>query len=280
MKTLLAAVGMTFLALPAFAQVEGAVACSTIRDANGAIVVDNMTDGGGIRSCVVTPDSVRFRIYEIGLCTEEPTIANYQSVCDAIFSDPSARQVEVSVAGSETTLVPEATFSEGTYSHAIILSAGDFAIKHADRFSEAMVGFGSSTGEYCATRAATAAESDGESYVECSSNPVAASYFTEVIGRFPESPACGGYDANPSGQVNICLLADRSTEAVEGELANFILVIQEFANPVKITANSTEISADMRLTNMMGIEDTYESVGRTGYVSYFLNGVEFAVRAR
>lgn len=280
MKILIATMGLAFFALPAFAQVQGAVACTNIRDSNGAIVVSDMTYGGGTRSCLVTPDSVRFRIYEIGLCTEEPTVANYQTVCDSIFSDSSARQIEVSVSGSETTLVPEATFSEGTYSHAIILSAGDFAIKHADRFSEAMVGFGPSTGEYCATRAATAAESDGESYVECSSNPVVASYFTEVVGRFPGFPACGGYDPNPSGQVNICLLADRVTEVAESAVAEYILVIQEFSNPVIISASSTEISADMRLTNMMGIEDTYDAGSLTGYTSYFLNGVEFAVSAR
>lgn len=217
---------------------------------------------------------MRFKIYEIGLCTEEPKIENYQTVCEAIFSDPASRIIEVSVAGSETTLVPEATFSEGTYSHAIILSAGDFDIKHADRFSGSLTGFDETTGEYCWTRAGEASEIDNLSYVTCGPDPSTPLYFTEIINR--EGEVCGGYDPNPSGQVNICLLATPTTEAVIGRRANYILVIQEFANPVTITARSTEISADMRLTDAMSIEDDTGS----GYVSYFLNGVEFSVTAR
>lgn len=280
MKNLLFTVFLALLVFPTHAQVQGAVSCSDIRDNNGAIVVSDMTDNGVVRACVVTPDSVQVDIYSISLCTENPSIANYEEVCDAIFSDPSGRTIEVSVSAGPASLLEDASFSEGTYSHAVLLFAGEYAVKHSDRFDSPLKGFGGVSGEYCSTRSGRATESDGESYVSCSNTSLSAEYFVEIAGRYIGSPACGGYDPNPSGQVNICMLETPTTESAEGDAANYIFVVQEFSTPVQITPSSQEIRAEMRLTDMMGIEDTEHSDPSEGYVSFFLNGVEFSATVR
>ena len=58
--------------------------CSNYTNADGDITFIDGSSGAST-ACNLTPESMTINLHFIGLCTAEPTIANFRTACSSIF---------------------------------------------------------------------------------------------------------------------------------------------------------------------------------------------------
>ena len=171
---------------------------------------DNYISEGAITNacvtakCTVTPDTVIFPVYKVGLCTEVPTYLNYQTACNIIFDKSSAVDITVNSTSKSTNMdlagASGISLDNGTYKAAIVLLGNTISLKHTETFDSKRNGQKNSTlatasgtddnGTVCVTRATAGSEDDFgtgglESFLECYENVVDSN--NPTAGLFVES---------------------------------------------------------------------------------------------
>jgi hypothetical protein len=163
-----------------------------------------ITNAGVTAKCTVTPDTVIFPVYKVGLCTEVPTYLNYQTVCNIIFDKSSAVDITVNSSSKSTNVdlagASGISLDNGTYKAAIVLLGNTISLKHTETFDSKRNGQKNSTlatasgtddnGTVCVTRATAGSEDDFgtgglESFLECYENVVDSN--NPTAGVFVES---------------------------------------------------------------------------------------------
>ena len=163
-----------------------------------------ITNAGVTAKCTVTPDTVIFPVYKVGLCTEVPTYLNYQTVCNIIFDKSSAVDITVNSTSKSTNMdlagASGISLDNGTYKAAIVLLGNTISLKHTETFDSKRNGQKNSTlatasgtddnGTVCVTRATAGSEDDFgtgglESFLECYENVVDSN--NPTAGLFVES---------------------------------------------------------------------------------------------
>ena len=163
-----------------------------------------ITNAGVTAKCTVTPDTVIFPVYKVGLCTEVPTYLNYQTACSIIFDKSSAVDITVNSTNKSTNMdlagASGISLDNGTYKAAIVLLGNTISLKHTETFDSKRNGQKNSTlatasgtddnGTVCVTRATAGSEDDFgtgglESFLECYENVVDSN--NPTAGVFVES---------------------------------------------------------------------------------------------
>lgn len=116
-----ASAGLLFFADDAMAQVY----CN---DYNTAAALLTAANGNG-GECVATPESAKFTVYDISLCTSRPDVGSTSS-CTSIFSSASGRDILVSNSDS-IALDPNITIPHDDYSYAALTIDERFGIEAA-----------------------------------------------------------------------------------------------------------------------------------------------------
>ena len=271
--------------------------------AEGAI-----TNAGVTAKCTVTPDTVIFPVYKVGLCTEVPTYLNYQTACSIIFDKSSAVDITVNSTSKSTNMdlagASGISLDNGTYKAAII------SLKHTETFDSKRNGQKNSTlatasgtddnGTVCVTRATAGSEDDFgtgtpklESFLECyenvvNSNNPTAGVFVESGGAYlTEGVVCkivSGDVVAPdvmtitdaSGDlVKYCGMKDKDT--LETYTSSSVtdatrqLVIQKFQTPVVTTSSTTAVNIGFKVTDMLAVEE--RTASSVQYTNYFIDGM-------
>jgi hypothetical protein len=227
------------------------------------------TDTHGHVHCYTSDGFQQYKLYQISLCQEEPTLGNYEQVCQFLLDSTTGTSVELS-AGSSASLLPDGaaiSLSEGLYTHAAILIDEKIGLKGSYTFDKQLIGKSKIPGNQCWTTSGSWNEfyaqvpgysSISEMPFECGSSPDPEYYFARY-----DAFSFSGFDVyaipnrvSPTGTYGMYILdADKNlpnngSGALSGD---YMFGIQAFNEPISITPNTTSIEIGFRLTDMFNI---------------------------
>ena len=73
--------------------------CSNYTNSDGTITYTDDSSGAST-ACNLTPDSMTINLHFIGLCTAEPTIANFRTACSSIFTSSNGESKKITTTSS------------------------------------------------------------------------------------------------------------------------------------------------------------------------------------
>lgn len=116
---------------------QTAHAASNCTYTNGAVDVAAVAldSNGKDRNCNFTPDSVKLKLFDIYLCEDLPTYANYRSACNNLFSSGNGKDVEITNGGTTSLMDGSVTLAEGEYKYAALVIENAFSIKFQSDYS-------------------------------------------------------------------------------------------------------------------------------------------------
>ena len=268
--------------------------CSNYTNADGTITYTDDSSGAST-ACNLTPDSMTINLHFIGLCTSEPTIANFRTACSSIFTSNTGEAKKITTTSS-ANLMNDVTITEGNYSHAAILIKNNIGFSVKKKFSPARSGK-TGTGEWCWTL-------DGETttvntnfaqrstwIAECGADePTTIGTHTANQNAVWSSASGNRFDNFETGTTasttwTVYLLkADETintgTPGNYGSFgtASYYLGIQKFNTAVSITPKTSNLDVGFRLEDTFSMETTKN--GGVHYIPRFgLGGFEFKVLA-
>lgn len=94
--------------------------------------------GDGARTCSVTPSTLTFKLFEVGICLADAAVGTTtpmdNDTCIAVFTSTNGLDANLSK-GAAIPLSPEVTLDEGTYTHGYILVGTEAKITMSHTFS-------------------------------------------------------------------------------------------------------------------------------------------------
>ena len=268
--------------------------CSNYTNADGTITYTDDSNGA-LTACNLTPDSMTIILHFIGLCTSEPTIANFRTACSSLFSSSTGESKKITTTSS-ANLMNDVTITEGNYTHAAILIKNNIGFSVKKKFSPARSGK-TGTGEWCWTL-------DGETttvglsfaqrstwIAECGADEPTTigthtanqnAVFSRASGnRFDNYET--GTTASTTWSVYLLKADETINTGTPGNYdsfgtASYYLGIQKFNTAVSITPKTSNLDVGFRLEDTFSMETTKN--GGTHYIPrYGLGGFEFKVLA-
>ena len=119
---------------PAFAGIYDP--CTEASTATSTLIVGG--DDDGARTCSVTPTTLTFKLFEVGICLADAadgtTTPMDNDTCVAVFTSANGLDANLSK-GASIPLSPELTLDEGTYTHGYILVGTEAKITMSHTFS-------------------------------------------------------------------------------------------------------------------------------------------------
>ena len=257
------------LLLGAWSNLANAAAC----DADGTAAAP-MTVAG----CDTAPDIYKTMVFEMGLCTTTPTLANRTTACTSVSSIPAGAVITVAK-GTDTALPGAFTRPvNASYTHGYVIMAPEFRLTATKTFSSNLTGQSNTAGDTCWTLAGSTRDSnvatayDGATptvigaqatwLADCGAAASAAPAETIIIqdafgGDTIES---GSGEATAEATVNgvtikahltdDTMAANATTSASVTRLVGFVT----FATPVAITDATTTFTASFRTTQGMELD--------------------------
>ena len=234
-----------------------------------------------------------FRSHFIGLCTAEPTIANFRTACSSIFTSNAGESKTITTSTS-ANLMNDVTLTEGSYTHAAILIKNNIGYTVKKKFSPARSGK-TGTGEWCWTL-------DGETTTVNTNFAQRSTWIAECGAEAPStlgthtsnqnaiwSEASGnrfdnfetGTTASTTWTVYLLKADETINTGTPGNYgsfgtASYFLGIQQFNTAVSITPRTSNLDVGFRLEDTFRVE-TVENAG-THYIPQFgMGGFEFKV---
>ena len=132
---------------------------------SAAGVITYQGNENAIGDCAFAPDGYQVTIYEMGLCTSDPTAPTTSSAydtgtCSTVINSPSGQTINLA-AGSELTLTDVTRPTNGTYTHAYMVLGNSFGITVTKQFTNTMHRYDTATsGNFCWTTSGTEHNSD------------------------------------------------------------------------------------------------------------------------
>ena len=267
-----------------------------------------VSDSGITAKCTVTPDTVYFPVYKIGLCKVVPTFENYQTACNVFYEKSTDVLVEVSKS-SNLELKTGVNLENATYKAAIILLGNSISLKHSQTFEGKRTGMqlisgsyektsgAADTGTVCVTQNisgnADFTTAGLESFLTCYEidDPALPStgIFEETSGAYStegdvcsvnsstglvNAPTVLTVTASNNDTVKFCGMENDTTlEKYSGTSTNATrqLAIQEFDTNVVTTKDTKSIDIGFKVTDMLMLEE--RTVNGTTYTNAFIEGV-------
>lgn len=268
----------------------GAVECAS--DATFNTGVEFEEPGFDYAFCTHTPDSLMIGLFELGICTSNPTPEDI-STCVMLFSDSTGTSFDLA-AGRSIPLISTISIPEGVYTHAYVLMSTSFSLKGAFEFDTPRVASDGTSGPICFTNGPLDEINQIFENISCGDSS-AAVYSDETLKVFTGSlgaantfnsllsysfPGIDGGSSNDLYQLN----SDRelSLEVVydgldfvpmSGVDRPYIMISQRFPTSTTINADTQSIDLGVSVTNSMQIGFTSDSgEPADGYNCSNLNG--------
>ena len=110
--------------------------CTEASTATSTLIVGG--DNNGARTCSVTPSTLTFKLFEVGICLADAAVGTTtpmdNDTCIAVFTSTNGLDANLSK-GAAIPLSPEVTLDEGTYTHGYILVGTEAKITMSHTFS-------------------------------------------------------------------------------------------------------------------------------------------------
>jgi len=273
-----------FLTLSGWANLANAALCT-----GSGTAASPITDTGEVLgNCTTEPDLYRIKLYEMGLCTTTPSLANRATVCKSVVNNPDGSLITVQ--NGVDTVIP-GTFTRpdnGTYTYGYIVIAPEFRITAVKNFGNSKklkgkTGYGSvcwtlagtyrdsgNTGSYDGSGALTAIAADTRStyMAECGSTAGTAAETVIVQDSFGGAAIGNGVNdgdatatAPVDGQTVTAHLTDSDMLADATSSANVTRLVgfTSFPTAVNVTDDTRKFISSFKVSegSMIG----YDGVG-------------------
>ena len=246
---------------------------------SAAGVITYQGNENAIGDCVFAPDGYQVTIYEMGLCTSDPTAPTTSSAyetdtCSTVINSPSGQTINLA-AGSELTLTDVTRPTNGTYTHAYMVLGNSFGITVTKQFTNTMHRYDTATsGNFCWTTSGTEHNSDWSgtpanptTFANCGTEGEAApAMYTEILDDFDEDTYNYGPVSVESGNLTAYLVTDSNDRLVNAvKTADRIFGKQTLNTAAVVTNTSSSFVVSFGVnqatsTNMSdeGSADTYD----------------------
>ena len=220
---------------------------------SAAGVITYQGNENGIGDCAFAPDEYTVTIYEMGLCTSEPTAPTTSSAyaldtCSTVINSASGQTINLA-AGSELTLTDVTRPTNGTYTHAYMVLGNDFGITVTKQFTNTMHRYNTATsGNFCWTTSGTEYNSDWggppanpTTFANCGTEGEAApAMYTEILDHFDTDTYNYGPVSVESGNLTAYLVTDSNDRLVNAvKTADRIFGKQTLGTAVEVTNTSS-----------------------------------------
>ena len=220
---------------------------------SAAGVITYQGNENAIGDCVFAPDGYQVTIYEMGLCTSDPTAPTTSSAyaldtCSTVINSPSGQTINLA-AGSELTLTDVTRPTNGTYTHAYMVLGNYFGITVTKQFTNTMHRYDTATsGNFCWTTSGTKYNSDWggppanpTTFANCGTEGEAApAMYTEILDDFDEDTYNYGPVSVESGNLTAYLVTDSNDRLVNAvKTADRIFGKQTLGTAVEVTNTSS-----------------------------------------
>jgi len=220
---------------------------------SAAGVITYQGNENAIGDCVFAPDGYQVTIYEMGLCTSDPTAPTTSSAyetdtCSTVINSPSGQTINLA-AGSELTLTDVTRPTNGTYTHAYMVLGNSFGITVTKQFTNTMHRYDTATsGNFCWTTSGTKYNSDWggppanpTTFANCGTEGEAApAMYTEILDDFDEDTYNYGPVSVESGNLTAYLVTDSNDRLVNAvKTADRLFGKQTLGTAVEVTNTSS-----------------------------------------
>ncbi len=220
---------------------------------SAAGVITYQGNENAIGDCAFAPDGYQVTIYEMGLCTSDPTAPTTSSAyetdtCSTVINSPSGQTINLA-AGSELTLTDVTRPTNGTYTHAYMVLGNSFGITVTKQFTNTMHRYDTATsGNFCWTTSGTEHNSDWSgtpanptTFANCGTEGEAApAMYTEILDDFDEDTYNYGPVSVESGNLTAYLVTDSNDRLVNAvKTADRLFGKQTLGTAVEVTNTSS-----------------------------------------
>ena len=220
---------------------------------SAAGVITYQGNENAIGDCAFAPDEYTVTIYEMGLCTSDPTAPTTSSAyaldtCSTVINSASGQTINLA-AGSELTLTDVTRPTNGTYTHAYMVLGNDFGITVTKQFTNTMHRYDTATsGNFCWTTSGSKHNSDYNEapidptpFASCgAAGDAAPAMYTEILDQFDVDTYNYGPVSVESGNLTAYLVTDSNDRLVNAvKTADQIFGSQALTTPVEVTDTSS-----------------------------------------
>ena len=220
---------------------------------SAAGVITYQGNENAIGDCAFAPDEYTVTIYEMGLCTSDPTAPTTSSAyaldtCSTVINSPSGQTINLA-AGSELTLTDVTRPTNGTYTHAYMVLGNSFGITVTKQFTNTMHRYDTATsGNFCWTTSGTEHNSDWSgtpanptTFANCGDEEDAApATYTEILDHFDTDTYNYGPVSVESGNLTAYLVTDSNDRLVNAvKTADRIFGKQTLNTAAEVTSTSS-----------------------------------------
>lgn len=117
--------------------------------------------------CIQTPETLKLKFHEFGLCTAIPT-PDDKTACTEIFTNQTGIELELTL-GNIGSLIEDMTIEEGLYTHAYLIISKDIEISVEMQFESPRTDDSGSNGVHCFTDGRSINSS--ASIISCAQSP-------------------------------------------------------------------------------------------------------------
>ena len=211
--------------------------------------------------CTITPNSMKVKIYEFGLCTGASSPSD-KSACTTLFSSPTGTEIDLAV-GLSATLTDDVSLAEGSYSNAYLVLSNVTSLKASHTFSSSRTDLDGNSGNICYTNGRSWDDPNTDSIMTCAASD-AAVHSVETIGF---GDGAGGHsDRVPNYTVTVAgtsvvtdLYMIDSSGILSTQFSDDFAIYgdQTLTAPVSITPTTSGLDLGISITNgiALGFDD-------------------------
>jgi len=203
--------------------------------------------------CTITPDSMKVKIYEFGLCTGASSPSD-KSACTTLFSSPTGTEIDLAV-GLSASLTDDVSLAEGSYSNAYLVLSNVTSLKASHTFSSSRTDLDGNSGNICYTNGRSW-DNNPNTIITCAASD-AAVHSVETIGfgdveNNVHADTVDDYTVSVGGTsvVTDLYMIDSSGTLSTAFADDFAIYgDQTLTTPVSITPTSSSLDLGISITN-------------------------------
>ena len=262
-------------------------------DANGRVISTTVSEAPNGKWCLATPQEAIITIDYLGLCKTQPTVSDYEAVCEPLVALGASKTVTIE-RGAAQDLADQISISEGVYKYAAVLITNEIKHKSIFEFNNSRKGTGGSQGNYCwsidGNAENTNSTDDSTFRAKCGAAVDNTLGFNVSKKNQLFDPSNGNslgciyQSTTPTTSYSVNVMqgytTSNSADCIANNSATHMLGLQTFNTPVNITPLTTNVDMGFRLENTFGISFSNTVTGDAGteYIQRFtLGGFEFKV---
>ena len=240
------------------------------KDANAAAcsVTSGVLSESDIKSgCEHTPDSYEIVIFEMYLCTSQPTAPTTSATadltnCSQVFNSASGATANVSQGESIDLTGTYIRPPDGTYTHGYARMDNTFGITTSFQIDGSMEGQASGSGVFCRTVLGSGSHTSSATHDDesvCSSSEVTAGKYTETLTHFDGvgedwkvQDTANNINGTSASVTGILVDSNGHLAATEGEVDKLDGLVT-FANAITVSPDTTSLTMSFNLGEGMSL---------------------------